>query len=103
MIAKDIDILVSDFNEIFEEKVSNICDRHQKELSELSTLHKNYKRLLLRTGHSKKKVETAIDKNRKKAVKKLLKNKDRQRFEHLMKVQYNDTAATNIELQERDR
>ena len=87
MIAEDVNELVSEFNEQFEENVNNISERHQQELSKLSTLHKNYKRLLLRAGHAKNKVETAIDNDRRKTIKKLLKKRDKQRLEHLLKSQ----------------
>lgn len=104
-IAEDVDELVSEFNETFEENVNSISERHEQELSELSTLRKNYKRLLLRsTGHTKNEVETAIDNDRQKTVKKLLRKKDKERLEHLLKSQeyHDDIKLKQITVREID-
>ena len=96
---------MSEFNETFEENVNSISERHEQELSELSTLRKNYKRLLLRsTGHTKNEVETAIDNDRQKTVKKLLRKKDKERLEHLLKSQeyHDDIKLKQITVREID-
>lgn len=96
-ISEKLGGLVNEFNDTFEENVNVICERHQQELSELYTLQRNYKRLLLRTGHTRKKVETALDSHKTKSVKKLITKQKKARFEELLKTQCYDKTAQKIE------
>ena len=80
--------LVDGFNESFQSNVDSIEERHFNERSELVKLRKNYKRLLVqKAAASEKHVEEVLEKDRKKCVNKLLKKKDRERFERILKNQ----------------
>lgn len=91
-IFQTYNTVVSEFTKTFENTMTSMDIRHQKERKDLCDLHKNYKRMLLRTGYSEDQVSLSFEKVRQQQLRTIRRKLKRKRQDIL----FDQQAKSNV-------